>query len=71
MGMRVGEPMGFVGTLAAEACGAPPDTEFPICVAPVRARNSILELDEYPENSVTARGRVARLHPGRHEHGDV
>jgi len=51
LGMRVGEPMGFAGTLAAEACGAPPDTVFPICVAPVRARNSLLELDEYPENS--------------------
>ncbi len=51
MGLRVGAPMGFAGTLAAEACGAPPETEFPICVAPVRARNSILELDEYPENS--------------------
>ena len=51
LGMRVGEPMGFVGTLAAEACGAPADAEFPICVAPVRPRHSILELDEYPENS--------------------
>jgi len=51
LGMRVGEPMGFTGTLAAQACDAPPDALFPICVAPVRARNSILELDEYPENS--------------------
>lgn len=51
LGMKVGAPMGFTMTLAAQACGAPPNTEFPICVAPVRARNSILELDEYPENS--------------------
>ena len=63
LGMRVGEPMGFVGTLAAEACNAPPDTEFPICVAPVRARNSILELDEYPENS-TPRPRAEGHIPG-------
>lgn len=51
MGLRVGDPMGFTMTLAAQACGASPDTEFPICVAPLRARRSILELDEYPKNS--------------------
>ena len=63
LGMRIGEPMGFVGTLAAEACGAPPDTEFPICVAPVKPRNSILELDEYPENSAP-RNRANGCIPG-------
>jgi catechol 2,3-dioxygenase-like lactoylglutathione lyase family enzyme len=51
LGLRVGEPMGFTMTLAAQACGAPPETEFPICVAPLRVRHSILELDEYPQNS--------------------
>jgi catechol 2,3-dioxygenase-like lactoylglutathione lyase family enzyme len=51
MGLRVGDPMMFTMTLAAQACNASPDTPFPICVAPLRARNSILELDEYPENS--------------------
>ncbi len=63
MGLRVSDPMGFVGTLAAEACGEPPETEFPICVAPVRARNSILELDEYPQNSAP-RERAADCIPG-------
>lgn len=63
MGLRVGEPIGVAGTLAAEACGEPPETLFPICVAPVRARNSILELDEYPENS-TPRERAAGCIPG-------
>ncbi|MCP4001159.1 MAG: hypothetical protein GY727_09640 [Gammaproteobacteria bacterium] len=51
LGLRVGEPMPFTMTLAAQACGAAPDTLFPICVAPVRARHSILELDEYPDNT--------------------
>ena len=51
MGLRVGDPMPFTMTLAAQACNAPPDTPFPICVAPLRARHSILELDEYPDNS--------------------
>lgn len=51
LGMRVGEPMPFTMTLAAQACNASPDTTFPICVAPVRPRRSILELDEYPENT--------------------
>jgi catechol 2,3-dioxygenase-like lactoylglutathione lyase family enzyme len=51
MGLRVGEPMAFTMTLAAQACNAPADTTFPICVAPLRARHSILELDEYPENT--------------------
>jgi catechol 2,3-dioxygenase-like lactoylglutathione lyase family enzyme len=51
LGLRVGEPMGFTMTLAAQACGAPPETTFPICVAPVRPRHAILELDEYPQNS--------------------
>lgn len=51
MGLRVGPPMPFTMTLAAQACGASPDTPSPICVAPLRARHSILELDEYPENS--------------------
>jgi catechol 2,3-dioxygenase-like lactoylglutathione lyase family enzyme len=51
LGLRVGEPMPFTMTLAAQASGAPPDTPFPICIAPLRARTSILELDEYPENT--------------------
>lgn len=51
LGLRVSPPMQFTMTLAAQACGAPPDTPFPICVAPLRARHSILELDEYPANS--------------------
>ncbi len=63
MGLRVSDPVGFVGTLAAEACDAPPDTEFPVCVAPLRARNSILELDEYPQNS-SARPRNEGCIPG-------
>ncbi|MGI9290337.1 MAG: VOC family protein, partial [Gammaproteobacteria bacterium] len=63
LGLRVGEPMGFTMTLAAQACNASPDTEFPICVAPVRPRNSILELDEYPENS-SPRPRETKHLPG-------
>ncbi len=63
MGLRVSEPIPFTMTLAAQACDAPPDTTFPICVAPLRARNSILELDEYPENT-TARPREAGCLPG-------
>lgn len=63
LGLRVGAPMGFTMTLAAQACNAPPETEFPICVAPVRPRNSILELDEYPENS-TPRPREKNHLPG-------
>lgn len=63
MGLRVGAPVGFVGTLAAQACDAPPNTEFPICVAPLRARNSILELDEYPKNSSPRHRDAGRL-PG-------
>lgn len=51
LGLRVGAPMMFTMTLAAQACDAPPDTPFPICVASLKARSSILELDEYPENS--------------------
>jgi catechol 2,3-dioxygenase-like lactoylglutathione lyase family enzyme len=51
LGLRVGEPMAFTMTLAAQASGASADTPFPICVAPIRARTSILELDEYPENT--------------------
>ena len=51
LGLRVGDPMPFTMTLVAQACNAPPETPFPICVAPLRARHSILELDEYPENS--------------------
>jgi catechol 2,3-dioxygenase-like lactoylglutathione lyase family enzyme len=63
LGLRVGEPMMFTMTLAAQACNASPDTPFPICVAPLRARNSILELDEYPENS-TPRPRDPGCIPG-------
>jgi len=63
MGLRVGEPMPFTMTLAAQACEAPPDTLFPICVAPLRARHSILELDEYPENA-TPRPRATDALPG-------
>lgn len=51
MGLKVSAPMPFTMTLAAQACNAPADTLFPICVAPLRARHSILELDEYPENA--------------------
>jgi catechol 2,3-dioxygenase-like lactoylglutathione lyase family enzyme len=51
LGMRVGDPIMFTMTLAAQACNASPDTPFPICVAPVRPRHCILELDEYPDNS--------------------
>jgi hypothetical protein len=50
-------------TLAALACDAPPDTLFPICVAPVRTRHSILELDEYPDNT-QARARERGCLPG-------
>ncbi len=63
LGMRVGDPMMFTMTLAAQACNASPDTPFPICVAPVRARHSILELDEYPENSAPRPRDEGRL-PG-------
>lgn len=48
LGMNVGDPIMFAGSPAAESSGAPAGAEFPICVAPVRARHSILELDEYP-----------------------
>ncbi len=63
MGLRVSDPIGFAGTLAAEACGEPPESEFPICVAPLRTRNSILELDEYPQNSAP-RKRAEGCIPG-------
>ena len=63
MGLRVGPPMPFTMTLAAQACNAPPETTFPICVAPLRARNSILELDEYPETT-QPRSRPAGALPG-------
>ena len=63
LGLRVGEPMPFTMTLAAQACNASPDTLFPICVAPVHARRSILELDEYPDNT-TARPRESGCLPG-------
>jgi hypothetical protein len=63
MRLRVGEPMPFAMTLAAQACDAPADTLFPICVAPLRARHSILELDEYPENT-TPRPRDHAALPG-------
>jgi len=58
LGLRVSEPIPFAMTLAAQATNAPPDTLFPICVAPVRARHCILELDEYPGNTLARpRGR--------------
>jgi catechol 2,3-dioxygenase-like lactoylglutathione lyase family enzyme len=63
LGLKVGEPMQFTMTLAAQASNASPDTLFPICVAPLRARNSILELDEYPENT-QARARDHGCLPG-------
>lgn len=63
LGLRVGEPMLFTMTLAAQATDSPPDTLFPICVAPIKSRNSILELDEYPE-STTARPRGDDQLPG-------
>jgi hypothetical protein len=62
-GLRVGEPMLFAMTLAAQACDASPDTLFPICVAPLRARRSILELDEYPDTT-QARPREPGCLPG-------
>jgi len=52
LGLRVSAPIPFAMTLAAQATNASPDTLFPICVAPVRARHCILELDEYPDNTV-------------------
>lgn len=63
MGLRVSDPMPFTMTLAAQACNAPADTLFPICVAPLRARHSILELDEYPENA-QPRARQSGALPG-------
>ena len=62
LGLRIGEPLMFTGTLAAQASGAP-HMPFPICVAPIKARNNILELDEYPENT-TARPRETGELPG-------
>lgn len=52
LGLRVSSPIPFAMTLAAQATNASPDTLFPICVAPVRARHCILELDEYPDNTL-------------------
>ncbi len=51
LGLRVSEPIPFTMTLAAQASNASPDTLFPICVAPIRSRHCILELDEYPNNT--------------------
>ena len=63
LGLRVGEPIPFVMTMAAEATGAPPDTLFPIAVARVRPRTCIIELDEYP-GTTTARPRGEGQLPG-------
>ncbi|MEC9375548.1 MAG: hypothetical protein VYA80_04160 [Pseudomonadota bacterium] len=63
MGLRVGNPMMFKMTLAAQASNANPETLFPICVAPIRARHNILELDEYPDIT-TMRPREAGCIPG-------
>jgi catechol 2,3-dioxygenase-like lactoylglutathione lyase family enzyme len=63
LGLRIGAPMPFTMTLAAQATESPPDALFPICVAPVRARQSILELDEYPANTI-ARPRNEGQLPG-------
>jgi len=52
LGLRVSAPIPFAMSLAAQATNASPDTLFPICVAPVRARHCILELDEYPDNTL-------------------
>ncbi len=52
LGLRVSEPIPFSMTLAAQASNASPDELFPICVAPVRPRHCILELDEYPANTL-------------------
>jgi catechol 2,3-dioxygenase-like lactoylglutathione lyase family enzyme len=52
LGLRVSAPIPFTMTLAAQATNASPDTLFPICVAPVRARHCILELDEYPADTL-------------------
>lgn len=52
LGLRVSEPIPFSMTLAAQASNASPDELFPICVAPVRPRQCILELDEYPDNTL-------------------
>ena len=51
LGLRVSPPIPFTMTLAAQATNAPADALFPICVAPVRPRRSILELDEYPADT--------------------
>jgi len=51
LGLRVSKPIPFTMTLAAQATNSPPDATFPICVAPVRPRHCILELDEYPEST--------------------
>jgi catechol 2,3-dioxygenase-like lactoylglutathione lyase family enzyme len=63
LGLRVSPPIPFAMTLAAQATNASPDTLFPICVAPVRARHCILELDEYPDNTLP-RPRGAGELPG-------
>ena len=63
LGLRVSAPIPFAMTLAAQATNASPDTLFPICVAPVRARHCILELDEYPADTL-ARLRGAGELPG-------
>jgi catechol 2,3-dioxygenase-like lactoylglutathione lyase family enzyme len=63
LGLRVSPPIPFTMTLAAQATNAPSDTLFPICVAPVRARHCILELDEYPNNTLP-RPRGAGELPG-------
>jgi catechol 2,3-dioxygenase-like lactoylglutathione lyase family enzyme len=63
LGLRVSPPIPFTMTLAAQATNASPDTLFPICVAPVRARHCILELDEYPDNTLP-RPRGAGELPG-------
>jgi catechol 2,3-dioxygenase-like lactoylglutathione lyase family enzyme len=63
LGLRVSAPMPFTMTLAAQATNSSPDALFPICVAPIRARQSILELDEYPATTA-ARPRSAGQLPG-------
>ncbi len=63
LGQRVSEPTPFIMPMAAEATGAPPDTQFPIAVATIRPRNCIIELDEYPKTT-TARPRVEGQLPG-------
>jgi hypothetical protein len=47
LGLQVDEPSPFVIGVLARANGLPPDTKFPLAIAPV-APGYLIELDEYP-----------------------